>query len=218
MKKIAGLILVLVICFASGLAAHAQSAEALWIQPVATAYKTNETVTVMLYGNTTTPIQGFTAQIRYDPACLTALNGTSPVPGMNGLAVPQASGLADVSFASTTPQAANGVLAEVRFTALKGCQTRLHLESGALVVRNESGFAVPISSVTIDQNVVALDIDSAVGSAQPEATGDSVLSLRPTDRSAPKPVNWILLGSLVLVGVLLASILGLVRFMSPSRA
>ncbi len=217
MKKISALILVIVISFASVRVANAQSPETIWIQPLATAYKTNETVTVMLYGNTATPIQGFTAQIRYDPACLTAENGTSPIPGMNGLSVPQASGLADVSFASTTPQTANGVLAEVRFTALKGCQTQLSLESAALVVRNESGFAAPVSSVMIDQNAVVLNIDSAVGSAQPQATGDSVLSLRPTDRPARKPINWMLFVSLAVLGVLLISILGLVRFMSPSR-
>jgi len=37
----------------------------------------------------------------------------------------------DGSYASTTPQTVNGVLAEVRFTALQGCQTGLYLESAA---------------------------------------------------------------------------------------
>ncbi len=216
MKKISALIFVLIISLISVFAVNAQSAETIWIQPVTTTYKTMETVTVTLNGNATTPIQGFTAQIRYDPACLTPINGTSPIPGMNGLAVPQTSGLADVSFASTTPQMANGVLAEVRFTALKGCQTNLAIETAALVVRNESGFAVPIPGVTIDQNAVVLNIDNAVGNAQPEATGESVLPLRPAGIPERKPFDWIVYVSLALAGVLIVSIVGLFKFMSPS--
>ena len=199
MKFLFSLILLIVSSLTSVFAVNAQTAETIWIQTNATAYKTGETVTTMINATTATPIQGFTAQIRYDPACLQPVNSTSPISGMNGLAVPQTSGLADVSFASTTPQIANGVFAYVRFTALKGCQTSLAIESAALVIRNESGFAVPLTGVNIDQNAIALNIDSAVGNPQPVVSGDPVLRLAPTIFPEPGPIKWWVVVLLVLL-------------------
>ena len=115
------------------------------------AYKTGETVLVTVNAVSGTPVQGFTFQIRYDPACLQPVNATSPIPGMNGLSLPQTTGLVDASFASTTPQTANGILAEVRFVTLGGCQTNLTLESAALAIRNKSGFAAPLAGVTVGE-------------------------------------------------------------------
>ena len=97
--------------------ASAQATESIWLTANTTAYKTRETVIAAVYATSATPIQGFTFQIRYDPACLRPINAVSKVPGMNALPLPQISGLADGSYASTTPQTVNGVLAEVRFTA-----------------------------------------------------------------------------------------------------
>jgi hypothetical protein len=79
---------------------------------------------------------------------------------MNALPLPQITGLVDGSYASTTPQTVNGLLAEVRFITLGGCQTNLTLESAALAVRNESGFAAPLAGVTIGEKNIALNIDS----------------------------------------------------------
>ena len=172
MRFFSVLILFVIFSFTSVLTVNAQAAEIIWIQANTTTYKTGETVTATINAITAMPIQGFTAQIRYDPACLQPVNATSPISGMNGLAVPQASGLVDASFASTTPQTANGVLAEVRFTALKGCQTNLTIETAALVIRNESGFAAPLTGVSIDNKAVVLNIDSAVGTPQPVVSGE----------------------------------------------
>jgi hypothetical protein len=221
MKNLSALILFVVLSLASVTMAHAQTAETLWLQSNSAAYKTRETVTVTINAISATPIQGFTAQIRYDPACLQPEKGTSPIPGMNGLAVPQEAGLADVSFASTTPQMAHGLLAELQFTALKGCQTSLKLESAALVIRNESGFATPVTGVNIDQNAVLLNIDSAVGNPQPEVSGASesdasVLPLAPTVFPEKKPINWRLAGWLALAGVVVTFIIGLYKFMGSS--
>ena len=203
MKFLHGLTLSLVLSFTLVFTVDAQAAESIWIQANTTAYKTGETVTATINALSATPIQGFTAQIRYDPACLQPLNGTSPISGMNGLAVPQESGLVDVSFASTTPQTANGVLAELRFTALKGCQTDLSIETAALVIRSEAGFAAPLTGISVDKKVLVLNIDSALGSPQPEVTGDSVLPLAPTIFPEQKPVNgWVL--ALVTLLVLIA--------------
>lgn len=190
MKFFSAFILVIIFSLTSVFAVNAQSAETIWIQANTTSYKTGETVTATINAISATPIQGFTAQIRYDPACLQPVNGTSPIPGMNGLAVPQTAGLVDASFASTSPQAANGVLAEVRFVALKGCQTNLTIETAALVIRNESGFAAPLTGVSIDNKAVVLNIDNAAGIPQPAVSGDSVLPLAPTIFPEPKPVNW----------------------------
>lgn len=198
MKSFSAIILLIIFSFISVFTVSAQAAETIWIQANTTAYKTGETVTATINAVTATPIQGFTAQIRYDPACLQPINGTSPISGMNGLAVPQASGLVDASFASTTPQMANGVLAELHFTAIKGCQTNLTIETASLVIRNESGFAAPLTGVSIDNKPVVLNIDSAVGAPQPALTGDSVLPLAPTIFPEPEPVNWWIIALLVL--------------------
>jgi hypothetical protein len=215
MKLFSALILCVVLSLTLVFSGSAQAAESIWIQANTTAYKTGETVTVTIDGTSATPIQGFTAQIRYDPSCLQPVNSTSPISGMNGLALPQVSGLADVSFASTTPQMASGVLAEVRFTALKSCQTSLNIESAALVVRNESGFAVPISGVNINQNAIVLNIDSAVGSPQPVVSGESVLPLAPTIFPDPKPVKWMAVLWLVIFAGIVTFIIVLYKFTKP---
>lgn len=216
MKSFFALILFVALSLTSVFVVNAQAADSIWIQANTTAYKTGETVTVMLNANTATPIQGFTAQIRYDPACLQPVNSTSPISGMNGLAVPQTSGLVDASFASTTPQLANGVYAYVLFTTLKGCQTNLTIETAALVVRNESGFAVPLTGVTINQTPVALNIDSAIGSSQPIAAGANVLPLAPTVFPESKPViNWWVVLLLAFLAAIIALIVAVYKFSRP---
>ena len=217
MKFFSTLILFIALSFASVFAVNAQTAETLWLQANTTAYKTNETVVITINGISATPIQGFTAQIRYDPACLQPVNSTSPISGMNGLAVPQVSGLVDASFASTTPQTVNGVLAEVRFTALKGCQTNLNIETAALAIRNESGFAVPLPGISVNQNPIVLNIDSAVGNPQPAAPGESALPLAPTVFPEQKSVNWRMIGLFAVVAALAVFIIGLYKFAGASE-
>ena len=178
---------------------NAQSAETIWLTANTTAYKTGETVMVTVNAITTTPIQGFTFQIRYDPACLQPVNAVSPISGMNGLQLPQVTGLVDASFASTTPQTANGILAEVRFVTLAGCQTNLTLESAALAIRNESGFAAPLAGVTVGEKNIALNIDKERGTSATQPVSGTPLILGetpPPDSSFP---TWLL----VLLGILL---------------
>jgi hypothetical protein len=180
MKSASAFFLAFILTVFATLNASAQSAESIWLTANTTAYKTGETVIVSVNGASATPIQGFTFQIRYDAACLKPVNAASTVPGMNGLPLPQLSGLVDGSYASTTPQLVNGVLAEVRFQALKGCQTNLTLESAALAIRNSAGFAAPLAGVSIGQKNLALNIDKEAVTAQSEipATG----SLLPLSR------------------------------------
>jgi hypothetical protein len=183
MKPISAFIFILILLFSSAFVVNAQGAESIWLAANTTAYNRGETVTVTVNAASATPIQGFTFQIRYDPTCLQPTNASSPIPGMNGLSLPQTAGLVDASFASTTPQVANGVLAEVQFQALAGCQTALTLESGGLAIRNASGFAAQLPGVTLGQNNVALNIDNAAGSSQEQPLLGTPLALGPTDAS-----------------------------------
>lgn len=170
----------------------AQTSDSIWLTANTTSYKTGETVLVALNASSGTPVQGFTFQIRYDPSCLKPVNASSPVPGMNGLPLPQLTGLVDGSYASTTPQTVSGILAEIKFTALKGCQTGLTLESAALAIRNAEGFAAPLTGVLIGERNISLFIDKEVvvePSSQPE-TG-SILSLVPP-KAEQGNLGWIL--------------------------
>ena len=216
MRKLSLIITFVILSLLSVDAVHAQASESLWIQTNTTAYKTNETVTVTVNGVSTMPIQGFTAQIRYDPSCLQPENGTSPISGMNGLAVPQQAGLADVSFASTTPQTANGILAELRFKALKGCQTSLTIDTAALVVRSEAGLAVPLPGINIDQTPLMLQIDNTEGSPQPQVADPSALPLTPANAPVPFSINWRMIGFVALAAILIVVVMGLLVALKPS--
>ncbi len=145
---------------------RAQVPESIWLAAGTSAYQAGDTVIVTVNGQSATPIQGFTFQIRYDPACLKPVNAASPISAMNGLSLPQTAGLVDASFASTTPQTVNGVLAEVRFLSLASCQTDLVLESAALAIRNQSGFAAPLSGIALGNKSLPLSISPGTGGAK----------------------------------------------------
>lgn len=203
MKRSIPLLLAILLTFTFFSSVKAQASETIWLSAVTTAYKTGETVIVTLNATSVTPIQGFTFQIRYDPSCLRPVNASSPIPGMNGLQLPQISGLVDGSYASTTPQTVNGVLAEVRFTALQGCQTGLYLESAALAVRNAEGFAAPLASVLVAERNISLNIDREAGVSQPPPDSGSILSLEPpvADPGIPFWLIGIAVGVLVVLGM-----------------
>ena len=203
MRSITAFIFAFIFAISSSFNVHAQAGESIWLSAGNNSYKTNETVLVTVNASSVTPIQGFTFQIRYDPACLKPVNATSPINGMNGLSLPQTAGLVDASFASTTPQLANGILAEVRFLTLGGCQTSLQLESAALAVRNEKGFAAPLPGVTLGQTAIALNIDSAVGESSDQTVFGTPLPLDPTAGSSPTsspPIWGIALLTILLIG------------------
>ena len=204
MKTFTAFLLAIALAFSVAIDANAQSTESIWLTVATTTYKTRETVVATLHASSATPIQGFTFQIRYDPACLKPVNAVSQVPGMNALPLPQISGLADGSYASTTPQTINGVLAEVRFVTLGGCQTDLVLESAALAIRNESGFAAPVTNVSVARESVALTIDKALGESSAESLTGSVLPLEPPPAAGQGITTWaIVLLSILLVGGIL---------------
>ncbi len=207
MKSIKAFTLAIIFTFISVFSVSAQTAETIWIMANTASFKTGETVIVTVNAVSATPIQGFTFQIRYDPACLQPVNATSPISGMNGLQLPQNTGLVDASFASTTPQTANGVLAEVRFITLGGCQTNLTLESAALAIRNASGFAAPLTSVTVGEKNVVLSIDKEKGVSQDLPLSGTPLPLGPAgiETSSTLPTGTIavlaVIGVLVVIGV-----------------
>jgi len=202
-KRLIPPVLAILLSFATFFIAKAQAPESIWLGAVAPAYKTGETVVVTVNASSATPVQGFTFQIRYDPACLRPVNASSPIPGMNGLQLPQISGLVDGSYASTTPVTVNGVLAEVRFTALKGCQTNLYLESAALAVRGGDGFAAPVPSVLVGERNVSLTLDSEQGVSQAAPETGSILLLEPppAENNFPFWLVGIAVGILVVLGL-----------------
>ena len=201
MKYLKTLILAVIFTFTAVMNVKAQTAESIWLVSNTASYKTGETVIVTVNAASSRPVQGFTFQIRYDPACLTPINAASSVPGMNALPLPQIAGLVDGSYASTTPQLVNGVLAEIRFTALGGCQTNLMLESAALAIRNESGFAAPLADVAMGEKNIALNIDKEVGTAQNvQPASGSILPLEP-QASPEKGFSGWLIGFLALFAI-----------------
>lgn len=192
MKSWTALFLAIIFSFSLMGNAQAQGGESIWLQASAASYKTGDTVIVTLNAASSTPIQGFTFQVRYDPACLRPVNASSTVPGMNGLPLPQLTGQVDGSYASTTPQLVNGVLAEIRFTALRGCETSLTLESAALAVRNQSGFAVPLAGVTLGETTVALSISMEKGAQQAfQPVSGSILPLDPPAAPQKLVPGWV---------------------------
>lgn len=194
MKRCTALFLTMILAFVFVINVSAQSADSLWLTAITTAYKTGETVKVTLNAVAGTPIQGFTFQIRYDPACLKPVNASSPITGMNGLPLPQLAGLVDGSYASTTPQTVNGALAEIRFVTLGACQTNLTLESAALAIRTAEGFAAPLAGIAIGEKNIALVIDKEVIAAQAaEPETGSLLALDPPAATAKSGLfGWLI--------------------------
>lgn len=193
MKLLTAFFLALILSLSLVLNVHAQGAESIWLSTSTTSYKTGETVIVTVNAVSATPIQGFTFQVRYDPDCLRPVNAASTVPGMNGLPLPQLSGQVDGSYASTTPQVVNGVLAEIRFTALRGCETSLTLESAALAIRNQSGFAAPLTGVTVGETTVALSISMEKGTQEAFLpVSGSVLPLTPPAAAQKSIPGWVI--------------------------
>ncbi len=166
MKKLLALIFLLIFLFSALITASAQEAESIWIETDTIGYKTKETVVVRINAISSVPIQGFTFQIRYDPACLEPKSASTPIAGMSGLQLPQSAGLFDATFASTAPQNVSGVIAEASFTTLGGCNTNLFLENAELAVRGETGVAVSLPNITLGQREITLVIDKAVGNTQ----------------------------------------------------
>jgi len=202
MKRFSALFLALILAFNIVANVSAQSTDSIWLTATTTTYKTGETVKVMLNAASATPIQGFTFQIRYDPACLKPVNASSPITGMNGLPLPQLTGLVDGSYASTTPQTVNGALAEIRFVTLGACQTNLTLESAALAIRSAEGFAAPVAGVTIGEKNIALVVDKEVVAAQAaESESGSMLPLEPPAAKSGPSVWLIGLLAVLVIGV-----------------
>jgi hypothetical protein len=220
MKRIVALTFAFISALAFVINASAQTNESIWLTANTTAYKTGETVIVSLNASSAVSIQGFTFQIRYDPSCLQPVDASSPLPGMNGLPLPQLTGLVDGSYASTIPQTVNGVLAEIRFTALKGCQTALYLESAALAIRNAEGFAAPLSGMSIGERNVSLSVDNEVGVSQSSQPEGSILPLSPpkADQGIPGWIVIIGIMFVVLVGLLMLGAFVLFRIGTTRKA
>lgn len=221
MKRIIVFLVIFLSTFNTVINASAQVAESIWLTASTTTYKTGDIVVVTLNATSVTSIQGFTFQIRYDPSCLKPINASSPILAMSGLPLPQLTGLVDGSYASTIPQTVSGVLAEIRFTALRGCQTGLYLESAALAIRNAEGFAEPLPNVPIGERNISLFIDKEMGTVKSsQSESGSVLPLDPPKAGQGIP-GWIIGGvliSLVVAILLLFGVYMVIRVRMPNQA
>lgn len=219
MKKLLFLCAALILGFIFAAPANAQTPEAIWITAETLSFKTGETVIVNVYANSSTPIQGFTFQIRYDPNCLEPINAASPISGMNGLLLPQLGGLVDANFASTTPQTVNGVIAEVRFNALGACETTLTLESAALAIKNESGIAAPLAGVSVSetQKAIPLTISSEQGApSNRPLVGDPLsLAVESNQPAADLPLSTIIVLGIIVV-LLIIGVFILIRILKSN--
>jgi hypothetical protein len=217
MKYIAAFLLGLLLVLLAALGAQAQAAESIWLSVERTTYKVDEIVAVRVNAISAMPVQGFTFQIRYDPACLEPVNASSAIPNMNGLSLPQTVGLVDASFASTVSQVANGVLAEANFKTLTGCQTTLVLESAALAYRDAEGFAAPLPGITIGERNIVLVIEDTPGESQEISPLGTPLALAPEVEESERGNNsWIGIITVAALVLMLVLVGGTIYFVYKS--
>jgi hypothetical protein len=211
MKRLSSMLLALLLALGFFFGVQAQAQESVWLTAAVSSFRPGDKVTVTVNALTGTPIQGFNIQVRYDPACLSPVDTTTPIPGMNLLALPQEPGLVDSTFASTTPQTANGVLADVHFTALAECQTSLTLEKADLAVKSPEGFAIPLVGITMGQQTIPV----AVGPGAPVTPAPAATQAPSTGFSIPA---WAVI-VLVVLGILIVFVLyKLLRSMPKGRS
>ena len=208
MKKNINLLLAIIFLFSFFFvgAVSAQTTESIWLDAGNTAYKRGDTVIIRVNSAVSTPIQGFTFQLRYDPACLKPISASSPIAGMNGLQLPQSVGMVDASFASTSPKSAVGMLAEASFESLAGCQTAVYLESAAVAIRNAEGFAAALPGVTLGERNIALVLDSAQGNSQAPAPVGPPLSLDPSQSASSESTDWSVIIAVSLFFIVISAI------------
>jgi hypothetical protein len=215
MKKNASL-LIAIICLFFAIPVKAQAPESIWITASTNSFKTGEALVVTVHAASGTLVQGFTFQIAYDPACLQPVSAASPIPAMNGLMLPQTDGLVDATFASTTPQTVSGVLAEVHFVTLGACQTNVVLESAALAIKNEAGFAAPLEGITVEEKAIPLSISGERGTLQDLPLLGTPLPLG-TESASPLSSDLVIV--LAVIGVfLLIGVFVLIRILRSSES
>ena len=181
MKYLTAIFLALLLGLGAIPGVAAQAAGTIWMETSQQSYAAADTIIITVNATAAAPIQGFTFQLRYDPACLQPAIPTTLLSGMNYMSVPQSSGLVDAIFASTTPLTVNGAMAEVQFTALASCQqTTLTLENASLAVLDASGMAVPLPGISLGASSLVLSVGGAAASV-----------LQPTSIVAANPTHTI---------------------------
>ena len=201
MKKTASFLIAIIFTLTAFFTVNAQSAETIWLSSSDTlVYKTGEIVAVTVNASSSSPVQGFTFQIRYDPACVEPIDATSPISGMNGVPSSQTSGLVDAAFASDAPQTVDGILAEVRFVTLGECLSSLTLENATLT----DGFAAPLAGVTVGERHAVVTIDREVGTSNlPDpASGGTSLPLGSAIPPTGEFPSWLIILFSLLAGVM----------------
>jgi hypothetical protein len=166
--KIFGIISVFLLSLALVLPVTAQSGDGVWIEVDQQTFRVSEIATIIVYGNASVPIQGYTFQLRYDPACLQFKKTTNLVNNMNSSPLPEEPGLVDETFYSTTPQSVNGQLTEVTFATISPCAASIALENAALVVLDAAKMPQPLQlSLSASELTLAVNGPIEPGSILP---------------------------------------------------
>jgi hypothetical protein len=107
----------------------------------------------------------------------------------------------------------------VRFLTLTGCQTNLTLESAALAIRNESGFAAPLAGVVVGEKNIALNIDKSQGTSDAQPVSGTPLQLAPESSTSSDPVipSWTIALFATVLGIG-GAVIVVIRLLRPKSA
>ncbi len=167
MKHLIAFFLAVILLLSTSLVGFAQAAETIWMETDKDSYNPGEAVTVTIKANSASTVQGFTFNLRYDPACLQPEIPSSLVPGLNYMALPQTDGIVSAIFASTTKINVNGGIASVVFKARSSCQTSLSLVKASLAVAGADGLAASLPGITLGTSSIMITVSGTGAAGSP---------------------------------------------------
>lgn len=142
-------------------------------------------VEVIISASSSTPIQGISFLLKYDPACLRPSGMRSLVLNLNNTSMPQTDAAVEGIFTSTKPLPANGNLVLISFIPTSACQSQISLEKAQLIILDGEGLAQPLNGVAVDQTPQQVTVSQEQISSAPEPTQNfSVIG-----DASPQPVT-----------------------------
>jgi hypothetical protein len=175
------------------LPAHAQSVNRFSLTAAGQNLAPGQSLLVSLQADISTPSQGFSIQLGYDPACLELISNT-PTGLLSTDAFPvdkSAVGLIDVAYTLLGGEktlSGSGVLLEIEFKTLKVCQTNLQLSSAQLVAFDDQGKARYIDVQPGASLAIAISPQAEIPILPPPAA-DQTSSLDPMPTILPDSLS-----------------------------
>ncbi len=122
----------------------AETADSVWIESEQQFLQVGETITITVRTSVSVPLQGYTFQLGYDPACLQLQETTNLISGMNSLPTPEETGFVEATYFSAVPQVIDTALATVSFVVLSACDTVITLQDVNLTIPAPDGMPVKL--------------------------------------------------------------------------